>query len=104
MYTTVVYTVNSSTGKLAALEMCGFFRYGRPSVPSEALPRDVWLGRISMCVMAVVGTLPLLQDPKVRLTELYSVCKVATVVCVCADAAVSSVSTNCSSDSAIAIL
>eukprot|EP00953_Heterococcus_sp_UTEX-ZZ885_P001279 1201-Heterococcus_DN1.PRE.3 len=54
-----------STGKLAALEMCGFFRYGRPSVPSEALPRDVWLGRISMCVMAVVGTLPLLQDPKV---------------------------------------
>jgi hypothetical protein len=68
-----VYTVNSSTGKLAALEMCGFFRYGRPSVPSEALPRDVWLGRISMCVMAVVGTLPLLQDPKVQLAELYRV-------------------------------
>jgi hypothetical protein len=50
--------------------MCGFFRYGRPSVPSEALPRDVLLGRISMCVMAVVGTLPLLQDPKVQFRKV----------------------------------
>ncbi|CAM9154493.1 unnamed protein product [Phaeothamnion confervicola] len=54
----------ASTAKLCGLEGLGFLTLGRPRVWGEATPLNVLAGRVAMVAIAVVGSLPLLQNPK----------------------------------------
>ena len=49
--------------KLVGPDVHGFLTTGAPLPLAEATERHVWIGRAAMVAVAVVGTLPLLDNP-----------------------------------------
>merc|ERR1711968_157376 len=79
MSTSSISTLDStftSTAKLCGLDICGWFKDGAPVPLAKATDWHVKIGRISMCAMALIGTLPLLGD----VTELSATTISGTVV------------------------
>jgi len=59
----VVDSTCASTSKLFGLELYGLLKHGKPLVYPQAKSEHMWVGRISIVVMCIIGTLPLLADP-----------------------------------------
>jgi len=79
MSTSSISTLDStftSTAKLCGPELFGYWEKGAPVPLSEATDVHVKVGRVAMCVMALIGTLPLLMD----VTELSATTISGTVV------------------------
>ena len=79
MATSSISTLDStftSTAKLCAPELFGFWETGAPVPLSEATDLHVKVGRFSMVAMAIIGTLPLLMN----VTELSATTISGTVV------------------------
>ncbi len=55
----------SSTAKAGGLELIALVRGRAPRTPAEATDSDLFVGRIAVIVMFVIGTLPLLGDAKI---------------------------------------
>ncbi len=55
----------SSTAKAVSLEFTALLRGEAPRAPGNAMTSDLVVGRIAVCVMFVIGTLPLLGDVKI---------------------------------------
>ena len=63
--TSSIGTVDSTfscTAKLLGPELCGFINRGRPNKLSDAKSVHMWIGRVAVVFMAIVGILPLLHD------------------------------------------
>ena len=66
MVTSGISTLDStftSVAKLVGPDVHGFLTRGAPLALSEATDTHVWIGRAAMVAVAIVGTLPLLDNP-----------------------------------------
>jgi hypothetical protein len=59
----VVDSTCASTSKLVGLELYGLVKQKKPFVYTQAKQENMWIGRVSIVIMCVLGTLPLLADP-----------------------------------------
>jgi Na+/proline symporter len=79
MSTSSISTLDStftSTAKLCGPDISGFIQNGMPIPLSKATDKHMFIGRLSMIAMAIIGTLPLLMD----VTELSATTVSGTVV------------------------
>lgn len=66
MVTSGISTLDStfcSVAKLCGPDLHGFFDIGKPMAIADATAKHVTIGRIAMVVIAIAGTMPLLDNP-----------------------------------------